>query len=363
MKRPIALLLSTILALAAAGLAHAQGKPLKKVQFGIGALSLNVTYPWAMMPPVLGYWREEGYDVEVIPAQGSLQAVQLLTAGKLDFIEANSGPIMQASATNGIPVRTVMLNTVIDWSLVSKEDGPIRKIRDFKGKLIGVSSLGTGGVALLKSYLSANGMDAEKDVTLVAVGVGPAALLALRTDRVQGLMYWGAAINSFEVTGAKFNYFFDPIWRKYPDFSIATLQSTIDKDPAMALALVRGAAKASLFSMANPDCVRRLQWAKYPDTKPTGAAEDVLIKGDLYRLKGQQDGMQQALDVGGGKLWGKVTAKDFATLEDFFIDTKVLTKKLANPADYLVAIPDFFEKANDFDHDAVIKQAKDCKVP
>jgi NitT/TauT family transport system substrate-binding protein len=359
MKKSL-LLLSALLALAAPSLAQAQ---LKKVTFGVGTLVLNLTYPWAMMPPVLGYWREEGYDVEVVPAQSSLQAVQLLTAGKLDFIEANSGPIMQAAATNDIPVRTVMLNTVIDWSLVSKEDGPIKKVQDFKGKLIGVSSLGTGGVALLKSYLAANGMDADKDITLVAVGVGPAALLALRTDRVQGLMYWGSAINSFEVAGAKFNYFFDPIWRKYPDFSIATLQSTIDKDPKMAIALVRGAAKASLFAMTNPDCVRQIQWAKYPDTKPTGAAEDVLIKGDLYRLKGQQEGMQQALDIGDGKSWGKVTAKDFATLEKFFVETKVLTKTLPNPADYLVAIPDFFEKANDFDHEAVIKQAKECKIP
>jgi len=360
MKKQIAFVLSLALALAAPGFANAQ---LKKVTFGVGTLSLNVTYPWAMMPPVLGYWREEGYDVEVIAAQNSVQAVQLMTAGKLDVIEANSGPLMQALATNDIPVRTMMVNTVIDWSLVSKEDGPIKKIQDFKGKLIGVSSLGTGGVALLRSYLSANGMDPDKDITLVATGVGPAALLALRTDRVQGLMYWGAAINSFEVAGGKFTSFFDPKWRKYPDFSMAALQSILDKDPNMAVALVRGAAKASLFSMTNPDCVRRLQWQKYPDTKPTGAAEDVLIKGDLYRLKGQQDGMQQALDIGGGKLWGKASAQDFAALEDFFIETKVLTRKIANPADYLISTPGFFEKVNDFDHAAVIQQAKECKVP
>jgi len=362
MKKQIAfvLALALTLALAAPGFADAQ---LKKVTFGVGTLSLNVTYPWAMMPPVLGYWREEGYDVEVIAAQNSVQAVQLMTAGKLDVIEANSGPLMQALATNDIAVRTMMVNTVIDWSLVSKEDGPIKKIQDFKGKLIGVSSLGTGGVALLRSYLSANGMDPDKDITLVATGVGPAALLALRTDRVQGLMYWGAAINSFEVAGGKFTSFFDPKWRKYPDFSMAALQSTLDKDPNMAVALVRGAAKASLFSMTNPDCVRRLQWQKYPDTKPTGAAEDVLIKGDLYRLKGQQDGMQQALDIGGGKLWGKASAQDFAALEDFFIETKVLTRKIANPADYLISTPGFFERVNDFDHAAVIRQAKECKVP
>ena len=338
-------------------------QPLKKVQLGIGTLVLNLTYPWALMPPVLGYWKEEGLEVDVFSSQSSLQGIQTMSVGKLDFVEANSAPIMQAAADNKIPIRIVMVNTVIDWFLVSQETGPIKKVADFKGKTIGVSSLGTGGVALLKSYLNANGIDPDKDISMVPVGVGPAALDALRSDRVQGLMYWGAAITGFEAAGAKFTTFHDPKWRKMPDFSIATLQSTIDKDPAMVIGLVRGAAKASLFTMTNPDCVRQIQWAKYPSTKPTGAAEDALIKADLHRLKGQEDGMQQALDMGGGKLWGAAKPADFAVLEDFFIATKAITKKLGSPADYLIGIPGFFEKVNDFDHEAIVKQAKECKVP
>jgi len=109
--------------------------------------------------------------------------------------------------------------------------------------------------------------------------------------------------------------------------------------------------------------VRKIQWAKYPSTKPTGATEDALIKADLHRLKGQEDGMQQALDMGGGKLWGAAKPADFAVLEDFFIATKAITKKLGSPADYLIGIPGFFEKVNDFDHEAIVKQAKECKVP
>ncbi|WP_428667372.1 ABC transporter substrate-binding protein [Reyranella sp.] len=343
--------------------ASAQTPPLKKAKFGVGTLTLNITYPWAMLPPVLGYWKEEGYEIEVFAAQSSLQGIQLMSAGNVDFVEANSAPIMQAAADIKIPIKTIMVNTVIDWSLVSAEAGPVQKLSDFKGKTIGVASLGTGGVPLLHAFLQANGLKQDDDYALVAVGGGPGALEALRSNRVQGLMFWGSAITSFEVAGGKFRYFHDPMWRQYPDFSVATLQSTIDRDPKMVEAMVRGGVKASLFAATNPDCVRKIQWAKYPDTKPTGGNEATQIKGDLHRLAGQMDGMKQALDMAGGKLWGAATPKNFADLEQVFLETKVLKQKIANPANYLIGIPNFFEKVNDFDHAAIVKQAQECKIP
>ena len=352
-----------VFSLASAGsLAKAQ-TALKKLKFGLGTPVMNLTYPWASMPVALGYWSQAGYDVDVFASQSSLQSIQQLNAGNLDFAEVNSAPIVQAVADNKLPVRTVMVNTVIDWSLVTLDESPIHDVKDFKGKTIGVSTLGTGGVALLNSFLSAHGLKPSTDFSLVAAGVGPAAVEALRSNRVQGLMYWGSAITSFEVAGLKLRYFFDPEWRHYPDFSMVTMQSTIERDPKMVEAIVRGAVMGSLFAATNPDCVLRIQWAKFPATKPTGADEARLASGDLHRLEGQLQGMKQALEMGGGKLWGNVTAQDFARTEQMLFDTKVVTKRVANPADYVISTPGFFEKVNKFDHTAVIRQAQECKLP
>ena len=75
LSRCRALLLSC-LAVAAVG-AHAQApaKPLKTVTIAVGTQVLNVTYPWLTLPIVLGYWRDEGYDVKVITVGGSLQGI------------------------------------------------------------------------------------------------------------------------------------------------------------------------------------------------------------------------------------------------------------------------------------------------
>jgi len=162
-----------IVATLLAGPVSAQEKP--KIRIAHGGQLLNISYPWLEMPAALKYWSQEGYDVEVFIGQSSLQSIQLLVAGQADLAQVNSGPLVQAAAKNDIQLQDVMMNTIIEWSLVVPEDSSIASVKDFKGKAIGTSSLGTGGVALLKPFMEANGVDPEKDIQILPVGIGPLA--------------------------------------------------------------------------------------------------------------------------------------------------------------------------------------------
>jgi NitT/TauT family transport system substrate-binding protein len=342
--------------------AHAQAAP-KKVAIAVSTTVLNVAYPWLMMPQALGYWRQEGYDVQVQPVGASLQVVQQMVGGNAQIGEINSTVVVQANVVTKIPVRVVMLNGVIDTRISVLEDGPVKTVADLKGKTIGVFSLASGAIPLLKSYLAANGLDPNKDVSLIPVGLGAQPVDALRTNKVQALVYWGSANANFENAGLKLRYLSDPDWLKIPDFSLVALQKTIDADPDMIVAIVRGAAKASLFAETNPDCVRKLQWAHWPNTKPTAAADEATAaQWDLRSLNAMLATMQAAYNLGGGKLWGDVSAQDFGRMQDFMVDTKQISDKAANET-FLIAIPNFYQKVNDFDHDAVIAQAKSCEAP
>ena len=46
-------------------------------------------------------------------------------------------------------------------------------------------------------------------------------------------------------------------------------------------------------------------------------------------------------------------------MQQFMLQTKQIAKTLP-PATFLISNPDFFEKINDFDHDAVTKLAASC---
>jgi NitT/TauT family transport system substrate-binding protein len=355
----VALVLCALLLLAMQTFAQA-AKPLKEVKIALGTQVVNVSYPWLTLPIALGYWRDEGYDVQVVTVGGSLQGIQQLVAGGVEFAQVNSTGLIQANADQNVPVRALMGTGIIDWGVGVMADGPIKSIGDLKGKKIGIFSLGTGGMPLLKGYLRSNGIDPDKDVQIIATGAGAPALEALRADRVQALMFWASALAGFENAGTKLRVLADPAWKGLPDFTFATLQKTIDADPAMVEAISRGAAKATLFAWTNPDCARRIHWKTYPATRPTGADDATLAKWDLRLLEAQIETMKGAHQMHGGKLIGALAPAPYARMEDMMLKD-ALIKRTVPAESLLIQRPGFVEAINRFDTQAVISAATTCK--
>jgi len=183
--------------------AHAQAKPLQKARFMIATNVFDVTYSEFTLPIILGYRRDEGYDVDIQPAGGSLQAFQQIAGGGADLAAGSGNAIIAASVKANLPLRVAMTMKTADWAVGVDAAGPIKSVKDLKGKTIGVLNLATGGLPFLNDSLIANGLDPSKDIDLVATSMGPAPVQALQSRRVQGLFYWGSAIASFENFGLK----------------------------------------------------------------------------------------------------------------------------------------------------------------
>jgi NitT/TauT family transport system substrate-binding protein len=297
----------------------AQPKPLKPVTIALGTQVVNVTYPWLTLPIALGYWKAEGYDVKIVTTGGSLQGIQQMVAGGVDFAQVNSTGLIQANTENNVAVRGLMGTGVIDWGIGVPQDSPVKTVADLKGKKIGIFSLGTGGMPLLKGYLRANGINPDTEVQIIATGAGAPALEAMRAGRVQALMFWGSALTGFRNAGANMRVLFDPTWRSLPDFTFATMQKTIDADPAMVEAIARGAAKATLFAQTDPECARQIHWKNFPSTKPTGADEATLARWDLALLQTQLETMADAQTMNGGKLIGAMSPAAYGRMQDVML--------------------------------------------
>ena len=107
----------------------AQQRPLKKVDIVVATPVLNVTYSQLTLPITLGYWRDEGYDVDLHTADGSLQAVQQLVGENAGFAAASANAIVLANIKSNQPVRVAMVFQTSDFALVVGESSATRQSR------------------------------------------------------------------------------------------------------------------------------------------------------------------------------------------------------------------------------------------
>lgn len=334
---------------------------LQPVTIAVGTTVLNVGYPMLTLPMTLGYFAEEGYDVTVEPVGASLQALQQMVARNADFAQVNSTVIIQANVTNNLPVRIAMGNGVIDWSISVPADSDIHTATDLAGKTVGVFSLATGGIALLNSFLRSEGVDPERDIDLIPLGLGAAPVQALRNGEVDALLYWASATAGFENAGLDLRQIVAEDWRTYPDFSVAVMEQTVARDPDMVVGIARAVAKGTVFALENPECAVRLHWAQFPETKPTGADEDTLLAWDLNYINAQLASLSEGFELHGGEMWGTLNIEAYDRLQSFLYETGTIDGVI-DADSYSAGIEGFAEQVSDFDAEAVRAAARACEM-
>jgi len=131
--------------------------------------SFGVIYYPHFVAKELGYYRDEGLDVEVIAMPGGL-ATQALVAGDLHF-STSSGSSLNASL-RGIRLKVVYVN--LDrplYKILSWRDD-IRKVPDLRGKGIGIASRGDTMEGAANLMLRKYNLDPVRDVIWIALGTG-----------------------------------------------------------------------------------------------------------------------------------------------------------------------------------------------
>ena len=131
--------------------------------------SFGVIYYPHFVAKELGYYRDEGLNVEMIAMPGGL-ATQALVAGDLHF-STSSGSSLNASL-RGIKLKVVYVN--LDrplYKILSWRDD-IRKVADLRGKGIGIASRGDTMEGAANLILRKNNLDPLRDVIWVALGTG-----------------------------------------------------------------------------------------------------------------------------------------------------------------------------------------------
>lgn len=161
------------------------------VGFGLAADRIRFAYPAKSLnylPLPLGrdkgIYQSEGIDLQMVLVTSPIQ-VTALTTGDIDFSGAQSQ--VMAGAARGLPVKVVgFITTKPSFWLVAKPE--IKSTSDLKGKIIGITAIGSSTDTLARALLSKSSLTPDKDFTLFGTGTTANILAALKGGSVDAGM-------------------------------------------------------------------------------------------------------------------------------------------------------------------------------
>jgi ABC-type nitrate/sulfonate/bicarbonate transport system substrate-binding protein len=163
------LVIAALMAAACAGVAKAQD---------------TIRVGWTIPAEESKYWMQrrpdkfpnlgKGYKIEWSQFQGTSPMAQALAAGALDCATQGVLPIAQGMVSNTLNTYVVFQHVGenkdsfhLYWAV--KDDSPIKKVEDLKGKTVGISIIGGGTHGPFALMLKKHGVDPDKDIKLVEV--------------------------------------------------------------------------------------------------------------------------------------------------------------------------------------------------
>ncbi|MER6028167.1 ABC transporter substrate-binding protein [Streptomyces sp. NPDC001851] len=158
------------------------------VKIMVGGLD-KVIYLPAMLTQRLGYFQAEGLNVQLLSEPAGVQAETALVSGQVQ------GAVGFYDHTLDLQTKGKSVESVVQFShapgevevVSDKAAGDLTSPKDFKGRKLGVTQLGSSTDFLTKYLAVKNGVNVS-EFSPVAVGAGPTFIAALQKGAIDGGM-------------------------------------------------------------------------------------------------------------------------------------------------------------------------------
>jgi NitT/TauT family transport system substrate-binding protein len=329
-----------------------------KVQALIGVRNMDESQAPFIVAKYLGYFSQEGLDVDLLTVGGSNEIAIQVGSGNANLGEASPAQAvigMQENAAAPLDVRYFYDAGYRNiWTISVPADSNITAIAELRGKKIGITSLGSGGVTYGRAYVRSAGLDPDKDVTFIPIGVGSQAVTAIRQKLVDAIVFWDAANVRFELSGVALRNL--DIGKKYetlPDLSFLAKNDVIKNNPKMLIGFARAVSKAIDFTIANPAAAVLITWKVYPESRPREADAQKALAQGIKILDARKPGWTSAKTNGKNGLF---VEEDWNNLSSFLLGGGQIAQPVPTSRMYT---NDLIDQINNYDRKAIIQQAKD----
>ena len=153
------------------------------------------TYLPVYLAGPLGYYKEEGLNVEIAEFSGGSQSIQSVIGGSADIAAGFYEHAIEMTAA-GKPLQafvTMLKYPGMALVISPKASRPVNRIEDLKGLRVGVGTLGSPTHFYLNYLLSQHGMSGD-EVGVVGIGAPSTAALAVEAGKVDAAVVGAAMI-------------------------------------------------------------------------------------------------------------------------------------------------------------------------
>jgi NitT/TauT family transport system substrate-binding protein len=327
---------------------------LEKVRILIPVRIIDEAFSPFVVAKEKGYFAAEGYDVSLLSVAGSNEVAIQISAGNAEVGAASPGEAVVGIQSGKLNIRYYYdLYYANIWSVAVLPDSPIKVLADLKGKKLGVASMGSAGVTFGRAFAHEAGLDPQKDISLLPIGMGAQAVTAVKQKLVDGIVYWDAALAKFQFSGLKLRIIPPPENLKtLPDVGLLARSEVIKKDQKMLIGIARAIAKGYDYTMANPEAAVLLAWkfnpaarSKNPDPAKALHEGVVVNQGRMAIWNSPKVGEKHGLFI----------KSDWERLFQFMVDQEVLPAK--PPVDKVVTNA-LIDQINNYDRKKIIAEAK-----
>ena len=192
--------LLSALAVAASMTAFSGVHAAEKVTIMVGGYEKQIYLP-AKLTERLGYFKDEGLDVELLNQPSGVDAELQLLAGAVDGVVGFYDHCVDLQ-TKGKFVQSVVQFSQAPGEviLVSTKHPEIKSMADLKGKTVGVTGLGSS-TNFLTLALAGRANVTVGDFTTLPVGAGTTFIAAMQQDKIQAGMTTEPTISRMVKTG------------------------------------------------------------------------------------------------------------------------------------------------------------------
>jgi ABC-type nitrate/sulfonate/bicarbonate transport system substrate-binding protein len=239
-----------------------------KIRIGYAARAVAHSVPYVAKEAA--FFAEENIEAEIVRTAGSI-APMALVANEVDLAIMSAYLMIPVSVQNKDVVMLGGFSRYASMVFVARPD--IKGAQDLKGRIVGIQRPGDAYEKSARFALRHLGLDADKDVKMLALGTNDVMWSALQTGRVAATILSPPGTLFARKAGMNFMVDLTDLKLEYQGSTITTRRSFVQKNPQLATralrAIVRG---VHLFKTRKEDTIRIL--SKFLGTKDRDALEE-----------------------------------------------------------------------------------------